>query len=333
MPARSAWLAAREQLASFVGTSAKNLIFVENATAGMNLVADSFPLAAGDEVLLNDHEYGAVFRIWRRACEKVGATVLTAPLAMPVSSSTALVDSLFAAVTPRTRLIVVSHITSPTAIIFPVAEIVQRAKSAGISVAIDGPHAPAQVDLNLDQIGADFYTASMHKWLSAPLGSGFLHVSPAWQQQLRPAVLSWGKLPPEVPTFFGDEFFWSGTRDYSPYLAVGPAIDFLERVGIANFRQQTHALVQYARKQLLNLVESRLLSLGLTCHVPLVPDNSQWYGNMALVPLPPGNRKALQDALWTRHKIEVPIIDFSFCKPSRSPTSTIWIFFNAFFAI
>ena len=140
-----AWRDARDRLAAFVAVPASDLIFVENATVGMNIVADSFPLAAGDEVLLTDHEYGAVKRIWQRACEKAGATVRVVALPLPFRSAAETVDAIFAAVHDRTRLIVVSHIASPTAVILPVAEICRRARTRNIAVAIDGPHAVAQV--------------------------------------------------------------------------------------------------------------------------------------------------------------------------------------------
>src|SRR5262245_34839753 len=184
-----ALLSARERVSRFVGTTAGNLIFVENATVGMNIVADSFPLAAGDEVLLTDHEYGAVQRICRRACERAGAGVRIVELPLPFRSATEAADAIFAAANDRTRLIVVSHISSPTAVILPVAEICRRARERGIAVAIDGPHAVAQVPLNIHQLGCDFYAASCHKWLSAPFGSGFLYVAPKQQAPVRPPVL------------------------------------------------------------------------------------------------------------------------------------------------
>jgi isopenicillin-N epimerase len=274
-----AWLAARDRLAKFVGTSGSNLIFVENATAGMNIVADSFPLAAGDEVLLTDHEYGAVERIWRRACEQVGAQTRTAELPFPLSSIEETVASIFASASERTRLIVVSHITSPTAVILPVAEICREARRRGIAVAIDGPHAIAQVPLSIDELACDFYAASCHKWLSAPLGSGFLYVAPGWQSHLRPPVLSWGRIPPTKIESWSDEFVWAGTRDPSAYLAIPAAIDFLEGVGLAAFRERTHWLASYARRRLAELSDLP----------PIVPNDPAWYGSMAHMPLPPRN--------------------------------------------
>jgi isopenicillin-N epimerase len=311
-----AWLAARDRLAAFVGTAGGNLIFVENATAGMNIVADSFPLAAGDEVLLTDHEYGAVERIWRRACEQVGAQSRTAVLPLPFASREETVEAVFAATSERTRLIVVSHITSPTAVILPVAEICQEARRRGIAVAIDGPHAIAQVPLSIDELGCDFYAASCHKWLSAPLGSGFLYVAPRWQAQVRPPVLSWGRIPPTKIEAWSDEFVWAGTRDPSAYLAIPAAIEFLEQVGLPAFRERTHWLARYARRRLGELS-------GLP---PITADDAAWYGSMAHVPLPPSTARGasteqrpdetcpisnpLQNTIWRELAIEVPIVEF-----------------------
>ncbi len=313
-----AWLAARDKLAAFVGTSGANLIFVENATAGMNIVADSFPLAAGDEVLLTDHEYGAVRRIWQRACERIGANVVTAELPLTFRTVEETVAAIFAAVTDRTRLVVVSHITSPTAVILPVQAICNEARRRGIAVAIDGPHAIAQVPLTIDDLGCDFYTASCHKWLSAPFGSGFLYVHPRHQSLVRPPVLSWGRIPPTEIRSWSDEFVWAGTRDSSAYLAVPAAIEFLEGIGLDAFRSRSHSLAQYARQRLVELT-------GLE---PMVPDDPAWYGSMAHVPLPPirkdisnRNEKArpddgcpisnpLQHTIWRELGIEVPVVEF-----------------------
>jgi isopenicillin-N epimerase len=307
-----AWHDARCRLASFVGTSPENLVFSTNATAAMNVVAASFPLAPGDEVLLNDHEYGAVRRIWDRACRRAGAEVKVAAFPQPMESAEQVVDSLFAAATGRTRLVVVSHITSPTAIILPVQAICREARRRGLAVCIDGPHAIAQVDVCLDQFDCDYYCASCHKWLSAPFGSGFLYVHPRRQSQISPPLLSWGVPPPREPAAWWEEFYWSGTSDPSALLAIPAAIEFLEQVGLETFRARTHYLAQYARQSLIAMLESRGASGAETLTAGcLVPDNPQWYGSMAHVPLPPGDHQWLQRALWERYGMEVPIIAWS----------------------
>jgi len=300
-----AWFAARRRLAQFVGSGEANLVAVENATAGMNVVADSFPLSPGDEVLLTDHEYGAVKRIWQRACKRVGAAEpRIATLPERFASAEQVVAAILSVATSATRLLVVSHITSPTAVILPMSEICRAAHERGIAVCVDGPHAIAQIDLAIDSLDCDYYTASCHKWLSAPFGSGFLYVHPRRQESVGPLVQSWGRVSPTEPRRWDDEFVWSGTRDPSAFLSVPAAIEFLEEVGFEAFRARTHALARYARERISTLV-------GIE---PLVPDSRQWYGSMAHVPLPSTksgglDARELQNALWRDYGIEVPIVE------------------------
>ncbi|MCC7475643.1 MAG: aminotransferase class V-fold PLP-dependent enzyme [Pirellulales bacterium] len=295
-----AWLAARERLARFVDTDAANLVFMENATAAMNVVAHSFPLGKNDEVLLTDHEYGAVMRIWQRACRNAGAgEPQVAKLPSRFESAEQVVEAIFAAANERTRLLVVSHITSPTAVILPVCAICHEARRRSIAVCIDGPHAPAQVPLAIDELGCDYYAASLHKWVSAPIGSGFLYVAPPRQHLLQPTSLSWGRLLPARPALWWEEFVWPGTRDPSAYLATSSAFDLLQEVGLEVFRARTHALASYAREQVVHLT-------GLQ---PPTPVGAAWYGSMASMPLPPGDAKGLQQALWQQYRIEVPVIE------------------------
>jgi isopenicillin-N epimerase len=296
-----AWFAVRERLARFVGTSAGNLIFVDNATVGMNIVADSFRLQAGDEVLLTNHEYGAVERIWDRACGAAGAIRKTVPLPLPFTTAEETVETILAATTPRTRLIVVSHITSPTAVTLPVKLLCAKARERGIATCIDGPHALVQEDVDIDALGCDFYAASCHKWLSAPFGSGFLHAAPAHQSRIRPPYLSWGRLPPTQPSSWGDEFLWSGTRDYAAVFAIPAAIEFIQSIGLATFREHAHGLARYAREQLVQL----------TGFAPIMPNDPAWYCAMAHVPLPTGPRQPLQEQLWQKFHIEVPIVEWN----------------------
>lgn len=297
----SAWHAARQRLATFVGTAPGNLVFVENATQAMNIVAHSLPLAGEDEVLLTDHEYGAVKRIWERRTKQTGAICREVRLPIPFESAESIVDGIMAQVEDRTRLIVISQITSPTAVMMPVGPICREARRRGVRVCVDGPHALAQLDLSIDALTCDYYAASCHKWLSAPFGSGFLYVAPEYQSEITPPQLSWGVLAPAKPQRWDDEFQWLGTRDPSPYLAVPAAIEFLEQVGLDNFRRRTHWLAQYARRRLSMLSNDQ----------PIVPDSDAWYGSMAHMPLPAGNAQELQEELWRRFGIEVPIVTWN----------------------
>jgi isopenicillin-N epimerase len=297
-----AWRGARRRLADWLGTSEDNLVFVENATQAMNVVAESFPLGKEDEVVLNNHEYGAVVRIWRRAAERAGAAPpVIASLPETLVDPREVVDAIFAAVSPRTRLIIASHITSPTALTLPVEELCRRAAAAGIAVCVDGPHALAQLDVSLDSLGCDYYAASCHKWLSAPLGSGFLYVAPHRQASVRVPQLSWGRLLPAKPAMWCEEFIWSGTRDPSSYLAIPDAIDFMRSVGLETFRQHARDLADYARRRLVERFEMPVLATP----------PQRWHVAMAHVPLPLGDAYSLQQALWNKHRIEVPIVEWN----------------------
>ncbi len=297
---------ASQTMGDFVGADGQDLVFVDNSTTAMNIVADSIGLQPDDEVLLTDHEYGAVMRIWRRVCKRAGANVVVQRLPFPLSSIDETVDAFFAGVSPRTKLIVVSHITSPTSTILPVQQICERAKTLGIPVCVDGPHALAMLPLNLRQMGCDYYAVSCHKWLCGPFGSGFLYVRRRQQQSLQPTVMSWGRSVSGRSAGWKDEFEWIGTRDPAAFLATSAAIEFLQSYGLDKFRQQTHELAQYARQRIVEFT-------GLEPHIP---DSPKWYGSMISVPLPnsdgpatkPNEPDPLQVLLWTKYKIEIPVI-------------------------
>ncbi|MCH2179119.1 MAG: aminotransferase class V-fold PLP-dependent enzyme [Mariniblastus sp.] len=293
-------LRAREATSEFVGTALNNLVLVENATFGMNVVADSFPLKEGDEVLLNNHEYGAVHRIWERICRRTGAIMRSVDLPRRIDSQEEVVQSILSGVNENTRLVVVSHVTSATALIMPVQQICEKLRERGVAVCIDGPHAPAQIELNIDQLGCDFYTASCHKWLCGNLGSGFLVVHPRWHTTLEPQLKSWGRLLPAIPERWFEEFTWSGTRDPSVYLTVPDAIEFMKSVGLQQFRERTYWLAAQARDRLAAEFGGE----------PLADPSKGWYGCMAHMPLPSGDWTELQHRLWNQHGIEVPIIHF-----------------------
>jgi isopenicillin-N epimerase len=300
---------ARAALGKLVGCSADELAFVENSTVGMNIVAESFPLRAGDRVLATDHEYGAVLRLWQGTCESAGAELVTCQLPYPIASDEEVVDAIFRAADERTRLLVVSHVTSPTAVVLPIEKICAEARRRGIATCVDGPHAIAMRDVRLTELDCDFYVASLHKWLCSPFGTGFLYVHPRRQAEIRPLVVSWGRTPQGGVKSWRDEFFWLGTRDPSAYLAVPAAIDFLAQVGWERFRERTHALATRAKE----------LIVELTGLPPFVPECKAWYGSMICLPLPAGDAPSLQRKLVDRYGIEIPIIAWEghrFVRPS-----------------
>jgi len=290
---------ARAALAGFVGAEADDLVYVPNATTGLNVVARSLPLRPGDEVLATDHEYGALDRTWRFICQKRGATYINHPLPLPWESPEAVVEALWSGVTERTRVLFISHITSPTALILPVAELARRARAAGILTIVDGAHGPGQVDLDLRELGADIYVGNCHKWMMAPKGAAFLYARREVQEWLEPLVVSWGwQSEKPGPSRFVDEQEWQGTRDIAAYLAVPAAIAFMEEHEWPRVREECHALLRQAREEV----------AALTGLPPICPDSPEWTAQMAALPVPNCDAAGLQRRLYEEFTIEVPII-------------------------
>ena len=283
---------AKARLAAKIGARPDDLAFVTNATSGMNVVARSLPLGPGDEVLVSNHEYGAVDLLWQHVCARSRATLVRAG----VRAGPGLVGELWSAVTPRTRVISVSHLTSATAIVFPVEEICRRAHAQDILVAVDGAHAPGQLDLDVDAVGADFYAGNCHKWLCAPKGAGFLHVRPEHQDAMVPPVVSWGSKP---GAGFAERFRWPGTHDPAAFLAVPAALDFLAEHGWDDVRRRCHVLAEMGRLRLAELT-------GLE---PVAPDEG-WLGQMVTAELPELDHEELKRRLYDEHRIEIPLHRF-----------------------
>lgn len=289
---------AREPLATYVGTHPDQIVFVQNATLGTNIIARSLLLEPGDEVLATDHEYGAADRTWRFLCGQRGVTYINQPLPLPLESDEAMIEHLWQGVTSRTKVLFLSHITSPTALIFPLEKICQRARAAGIITVVDGAHAPGQIPLHLDTLGADFYTGNCHKWLCAPKGAGFLYARPERQALLQPLIVSWGweSMTPGISSF-QDFFSWTGTADPAAYLSVPAAIAFQHEHDWDNVRLTCHELATSARQQISALVGSD----------PISSDSPHWWGQMCAIPLPNGDALALQQRLREEWNIEIPV--------------------------
>ncbi len=291
--------AAREALGEYVGADPEDVVFVANATAGVNMVAWSLPLGRGDEVVITDHEYGAVDRTWRFVCADRGATLVRAAVPAPVTSAADVVDHVWSAVTERTRVLCLSHITSPTALILPVAALVRRARAADVITLVDGAHAPGQIPIDLRALGADFYAANGNKWLCAPKGSGFLYARREMQDRLRPLLVSWGPEWQEglTPSSFINEFEYQGTRDPAPFLTVPAAIAFQRAHDWDAVRESCHALARRARQSV----------TAITGRPPLSPDEPEWYGQMVSVLLPVDDARAAQRRLLEEFGIEVVV--------------------------
>jgi isopenicillin-N epimerase len=285
---------ARARLAAYVNCSANDLVFVPNSTTGLNAVARSLRLEPGDEVLATNHEYDAMDLLWSHVCAEAGARYERRHVPLPASDRAELIEAIWSGVSPRTRIIFLSHVTSKTAVILPVAEICRRARAAGIVTVVDGAHGPGQLELDLEALGADVYAASCHKWLGAPRGSGFLCVRPEHQHVMQAPVVSHGSQP---ESDFVERNRWQGTRDPSAYLAVPAAIEFQEANDWSSVRRRCHELARSARSSV-----SRLFGLA-----PLTPDGPEWFGQMVSTPLPSCDPEEVRERLFHEHRIDAPV--------------------------
>lgn len=295
--------AARATLAEYVGTSENNLVYVTNVTVGLNIVARSLNLGPGDEALTTDHEYGALDRTWRFLAKEQGFVYKNCPIPLPLPAADEFVEHFWKNVTPNTRVIFMSQITSPTAVIFPVAEICARARSAGILTVIDGAHVAGQIPLALDQLGADFWSGNCHKWLMSPKGAGFLYARPEVQHLLKPLVVSWG-YEAEVPgpAQFVDHHEWMGTRDLSAFLAVPDAIKFQEEHDWEHVREACFKLASHAQE----------IICDLTGLAPLHKPGARTFRQLVAIPLPANTDIiALKTRLYDEFRVEVPVLNWN----------------------
>jgi isopenicillin-N epimerase len=288
---------ARGRLADYLRVGHDDVVYVSNVTTALNIVARSLPLEPGDEVLTTNHEYGALDRTWTFVSEHRQTRVVVQKLPVPMSDPEEVVEAVWAGVTPKTRVLFISHITSPTAVTLPIEPLIVRARAAGIWTVVDGAHAPGQVDLDLGAMGVDFYGGNLHKWTSSPKGAGFLYVRRDLQHLIEPVVVSWGWRPNDPgPSVFVDQIERQATHDPAAYLSVPAAIDFQAERDWPRVRQECHELVRLARQQMTELT-------GIQ---PLVADDPRWFSQMGTVPLPACDTAELKRRLYNEYQIEIP---------------------------
>jgi isopenicillin-N epimerase len=305
--------AARERTARLVGAKPEDLVFVRNATEGVNAVLRSLDLSPGDELLTTDHAYNACKNALHYVADRVGAKVVVASVPFPIDDAATVVERVLAAVTDRTKLALIDHVTSPTGIVLPVPELVAALRARGVETLVDGAHAPGMLELDLDALGAAWYTGNAHKWLCAPKGAAILHCRRDKQASLRPTVISHGANDPRAHrSRFWLEFDWGGTFDPTAALTVPFAIDWMESLapgGLREVRTHNHLLALEARQIL-------CARLGVTAPAP-----ASMLGSLATVCLPPARGESaekagalpfdpLQEALFERFSIEVPVFVF-----------------------
>jgi isopenicillin-N epimerase len=300
----------RQRLAETIGADSQDLAFVSNATAGVNCVLRSLRFREGDEILVTPHGYNACNNAARFVAQQGCARLVIADIPSPVESPQQIVDVVMSSVSPRTRIAVVDHVSSPSAVVFPVEQLVRRLQQEGIETLVDGAHAPGMLPIDLRRIDPTYYVGNCHKWLCTPRGTGFLYVDRARQDEILPTVISHGYNRPR-PGYsrFQDLFDWPGTIDPTPWFCVGVAIDFLNRLfpgGMLALAQRNHQYAVAAQSMLVQELNAR----------PLCPP--EMLGAMAAVelgndPNPPAefvDQHRLNQELFERFQVEVPVYFF-----------------------
>lgn len=301
----SAWMReAREALAEVVGADPNDIVGQTNATAALNIVAQSLPLQPGDEILTTDHEYAALEKTWAYVCRRTGAQVKVVTIPLPLTREEQFTDTLLAGLTDRTRVLFLSHITSATALLFPIGRIVTEARARGIWSVIDGAHSPGHIPLDLNALGADFYAGNCHKWMMSPKGAGFLHVRRELQPMLNPLVISHGWTEdgnqPGAKGPFGNSSFidmleMQGTRDPSAWLTVPTALEFTRQHDWDTVARDCRALVQDTAARVAALTGLPAFSSPDFCAPQMVS-----------MPVPACDPLLLQRSLMEHYGIEIP---------------------------
>lgn len=295
---------ARIALARELGAAPDNIVGVVNATGGLNIVAQSLDLKPGDEILTTDHEYSALEKTWAYVTRKTGAKIVVVKVPMPLLTADQFVDTVKAGFTERTRVLFLSHITSPTALLFPLEKLIAEARRRNVWSVIDGAHAPGHVKLDLDALGADFYAGNCHKWMMAPKGSAFLYARPEVQGLLNPLVIShgWtadnkqpGVMGPFGNTPFVDQIEMQGTRDPSAWLAVPAALKFRDE-------NNWWAVAEACR----DLAQETAERLRARTGLPALSSPELSAPQMVAMPVPPFDPEPFHDQLLSQYNIEIP---------------------------
>ncbi len=288
----------RKALGAFLNCHHDHLVYVPNPTYAVNIVAKNFPLRPGDEILSTDLEYGACDRTWNYYCRKAGATYVRQHIGIPVTSKDQIIEQFKKGYSSKTKAIFISHITSSTALRLPVEEICEWAKSIGLITIVDGAHVPAHIPLDLSTLKADIYTGACHKWMMTPKGSTFFYAKPEFQDMFDPLIISWG-YEAAMPSHsqFLDYHQMTGTRDFSAYLTVPKAIEFLKDHNWTEVSAACRKMVQDNYPVICDLLGTQ----------PLCPINDDFLGQMCSTPINCPEPEKLHQLLFNEYKIEIPV--------------------------
>ena len=288
----------REALAAYIHCGANDIVYTTNPSYALNIIAKSFPLAPGDEILSTDLEYGACDRTWNYYCKKAGAKYVRQQITLPVVSKEKLIEDFFRGLTGRTKAIFISQITSATALVLPVKEICAIARQKGLVTIVDGAHVPGHLPIDLSALQADIYTGACHKWMLTPKGCSFLYVKRELQDLFDPLLISWGyeSASPSDSSFL-DYHQLQGTRDFSAFLTVPKAIQFLKENDWPAVAAAARALVQKNALRFCTLLGTE----------PLSPISDEFLGQMFSIPINTADPEKLKQRLFETYKIEVPV--------------------------
>jgi isopenicillin-N epimerase len=295
---------ARQRMADYIHAPVENVVFFTNVTTALNMAIRSLVLEPGDEVLTTDHEYPALDSTWNFVAHRTQARYIHQPIPVPVHTKEEIIEALFAGVTPRTKILFISHLTCFSTLIMPIEEICQRARALGLITIVDGAHALSQIPLDMGKIGADIYVGACHKWLSAPKGSAFLYASPAAQEWLDPLVISWGwqRKDDQGKSMFAPHHQNQGTRDVSAFLSVPTAIDFQQEHDWPAQQARCYTLAKETRQRINALTKLDSLS----------PDSPDWFRQLLSIRLPEEvDLGKLSRELLEEEHIELPILKWN----------------------
>ena len=289
---------ARITLSDYIDCNNEDLVFFPNPSTALNMVIKSLEINKNDEILTTTHEYGALVKTWKFICNKKSAKYIEFNPSLPINSKEEFLVNFFNKITDKTKIIFISHITSPTALIFPVKEICKEARKRGIISIVDGAHAPAHINFSIRSIDPDIYVGACHKWMLSPKGSSFLYARKSIQNNLKPLVISWGwESDPIYETPFLDNNQWQGTNDISQYLIITDVINFLKENKWREVSDQCKKINIQSRAKLLSLFNEKLICIN----------HEEWIGQMSSIILPDCDTSDLYQFLKSKN-IEVPII-------------------------
>ncbi len=289
----------REALGTYIHCHADDVVFTTNPSYAINIIAKSFPLQAGDEILSTNLEYGALDRTWNYYCKKAGAKYIRQPITLPLVSKEKFIEDFFKGLTDKTKAIFINQISSATGLIFPVKEICDIAKAKGLFTIVDGAHVPGHIPLDLSELKADVYTGACHKWMCTPKGCSFLYVNKAHQHLFDPLVVSWGyeSAYPSHSQFL-DYHQTQGTRDFSAFLTIPKTIEFLTQ---HNWPARAAECRELAHKNYIRFCD-------LLGSKPLCPVTDEFLGQMCSIPVKTSRSEKLKQLLYEKYAIEVPVM-------------------------